>query len=68
MKVLLSPGGRELGLECENSTINLITRVVAPAPVSSTFYRGSKYLLVGLCAPFAHPSLLGEVFIGGGST
>lgn len=31
-------GERELGLECENSTINLITRAVAPAPVSGVFW------------------------------
>lgn len=31
---------RELGLECENSTINLITRAVAPAPVSGSFLVG----------------------------
>lgn len=37
--LLLCPGGkRELGLECENSTINLITRAVAPAPVSGAFW------------------------------
>lgn len=28
---------RGLGLECENSTINLIPRAVAPIPVSDTF-------------------------------
>lgn len=48
MKILppLSPSGkRGLDFECENSTINLMSRAVAPTPVSSTFY------LVGQMAP-----------------